>query len=221
MLAEETGAEPFVCDLADRAALPGLLDVAASVDLLVCNAALPATGTLDDFTVAEIDRALDVNLRAPILLARAAGEAMAVRGQGHIVFISSLGAKVVGPALGLYSATKAGLRALANALHQDLYEANVGVSVIFPGPIRDAGMWAEAGTALPLGAGNPRSPENVADAVVAAVRKNQLEIDVASIPMRIGAVIGQLRPSWSAALGRRAGAGALGQDMTKASRAKR
>jgi|SRR5436853_3654400 len=217
-LAANTGAEVLACDLTVRSNLGGLLEKATSVDLLVCNAALPATGPLEDFSVDEIDRALDVNLRAPILLSRAAGPAMASRGGGHIVFMSSMGAKAVGPSLGVYASTKAALRALSMALRQDLHSVGVGVSVIFPGPIRDAGMWAEAGLPTPRGAGRSRTPEDVADAVVEAVARDRAEIDVASPAPRLGAVLAQLRPELFVALGRRAGADELGAKMTAALR---
>ena len=217
-LATATGAEPLVCDLADRGALQPLLDAVTSVDILVCNAALPATGPLEDFTIEQIDRALDVNLRTPMLLARAAGPAMATRGRGHIVFMSSMGAKVVGPALGVYSATKAGLRALAHALRQDLRASGVGVSVILPGPIRDAGMWADSGLATPRGSGKPRTPEDVAEAVIDAIEHNRVEIDVASLAVRMGAVMAELKPAWLMALGRRNGADDVAAKMTGAYR---
>ena len=220
-LAADTGARVLVCDLADRSGLRPVLEEAASVDVLVCNAGLPATGPLDDFAVEEIDRALDVNLRAPILLARAAGAAMATRGRGHIVFVSSMGAKVVGPSLGLYAATKAALRALSLALRQDLGSAGVGVSVIFPGPVRDAGMWAEAGLPTPRGAGRCRPPEAVADAVIEAVERNRAEIEVASAAVRLGAVLAQLKPEWFIALARRVGADQVAANMAAAARDKR
>jgi NAD(P)-dependent dehydrogenase (short-subunit alcohol dehydrogenase family) len=63
-LARETGAAPVVCDLADRADLTDLLVRAGEVDVLVSNAALPASGTVDDFTVEQIDRA---NRRQPAI----------------------------------------------------------------------------------------------------------------------------------------------------------
>jgi short-subunit dehydrogenase len=220
-LAATCGAEPLACDLADRHSLPALIEVATSVDLLVCNAALPATGPLWDFTVDEIDRALDVNLRAPLLLARAAGTAMAARGVGHIVLVSSMGAKAVGPALALYSATKAGMRALALSLRQDLQPTGVGVSVVLPGPIGDAGMWADAGVANPRGTGRPRSSEDVAAAVVDAVERDRAEVEVASPVIRAGAVLAQVRPSWFMALGRRSGADRIAAEMTAAHRDKR
>src|SRR5436305_179062 len=141
-LAANTGAEVLVCDLTVRSNLGGLLEKATSVDLLVCNAALPATGPLEDFSVDEIDRALDVNLRAPILLSRAAGPAMASRGGGHIVFMSSMGAKAVGPSLGGSPSPKAAWRGFSLAFCQDPHSVGGGFSAIFPGRIADAGMWA-------------------------------------------------------------------------------
>src|SRR3954471_13534134 len=63
-------AEVVPCDLAQRDQLDDLIDRVDDVDVLVANAALPGTGTLDEFTTDDIDRALDVNLRAAILLAR-------------------------------------------------------------------------------------------------------------------------------------------------------
>src|SRR5438067_7421170 len=79
-MSDELGARALVCDLTRREDVERLDAIAADVDILVSNAALPATGPLDDFAVEEIDRALDVNLRAPLLLARAAGAGMARRG---------------------------------------------------------------------------------------------------------------------------------------------
>ena len=85
-LARELGARALSVDLADRAALDRLIEESRDVDVLVANAALPASGRITDFEVAEIDAGLDVNLRAPILLARALVARMSERGcgsQGH------------------------------------------------------------------------------------------------------------------------------------------
>ena len=218
-LATEIAAQVVQCDLADRRDLERLLGVVEEMDVVALNAALPATGTLDDFTVEEIDRALDVNLRAPLLLARAAATSMAQRGRGHIVFVSSLAAKTSGQALSVYAATKLGLRGLALSLRQDLRAAGVGVSVIYPGPISDAGMWADAGLQTPMGI-RARPPKAVADAVVRAIVDNRAEADVASPVLRVAALFAQLRPTWFAAFGRHAGANEYATAMTAAGRAK-
>src|SRR3954451_5495600 len=109
-LAQETGGRATAVDLSDRAAVDRLIEEAGDVDILVANAALPASGDIFTFSVEEIDRALDVNLRAPILLARRLGERMAGRGAGHLVFISWLSGKSGQVRCSIYSATKFGLR---------------------------------------------------------------------------------------------------------------
>ena len=138
---------------------------AGRVDVLVANAALPASGALLDFEPGHIDRALDVNLRAPTQLARALAPAMVERGSGHLVFISSLSGKAANAGSSLYSATKFGMRGMALGLHGDLHGTGVGVTTVFPGFIRDAGMFHDSGTELPRGVGT-RTPDQVAAAVV-------------------------------------------------------
>jgi len=163
-----------------------LADRAGAVDVLVANAALPASGQIDDFTPEQIDRALDVNLRAPIQLTRELLPGMVERGQGHIVFVSSLSGKVASVGSALYSATKFGLRGFALGLREDLRDSGVGVSTVFPGFIKDAGMFHEAKVDLPPGV-SMRSPEQVAAAVIQGIKKNRSEIDVAPITLRSGA----------------------------------
>lgn len=219
-LARATGVETIVADLAKTDDLTQLAGIAATIDVLVCNAALPATGPIDDFSVDQIDRALAVNLRAPLLLARAAATAMARRGTGHIVFISSMAAKMPAPSVGLYAATKAAIRSLGLCLREDLCGTGVGVSVVVPGPICDAGMWADAHITTPRGL-RTKTPGAVVDAVVAAVEYDRAEIEVASPSLRAGALLAQLRPEWFATLGRRAGADECGAAMAAAARDKR
>src|SRR5262245_22926877 len=69
-------AEAAPADLSDPDQVAALAERARSVDILVANAGRPATGALDGFSPAEIDDALDVNLRAPIQLTRALAPAM-------------------------------------------------------------------------------------------------------------------------------------------------
>jgi short-subunit dehydrogenase len=192
-LAAETGARVLPADLADRDAAARLLDDAGDIDVLVANAALPASGHVLDFSVAEIDRALEVNLRAPVVMARIAAEAMARRGRGHLVFVSSIAGRLATAASSIYSATKFGLRGFALGARADLAPRGVGVSAIYPGFVRDAGMFADTGVKLPRGVGSV-SPTQVADAVVDAITDNRAEIVVASWEQRLGAFLGGLAP---------------------------
>jgi uncharacterized protein len=219
-LAAELGARTLAVDLADPAEIDRLINEAGDVDILVANAALPAAGRLETFTMAEIDRALDVNLRAPIALAHALAPAMLARRKGHLLFMSSLSGKSATPGTAIYNATKFGLRGFASALRADLHESGVGVSAIFPGFIRDAGMFAEAGVELPTGVGTA-SPEDVARATVQAIERNRAEIDVAPLPVRVGAAFAGLAPDLSARVGRKLGSDEISRQMHAGQRDKR
>lgn len=219
-LAAEVGGRATAVDLSDRAAVDRLLDEAGDVDVLIANAALPASGDALDFSVEQIDRALEVNLRAPVVLSRVLGERMAARGRGHIVLISSLSGKSGQAASSIYSATKFGLRGFGQGLRGDLAPRGVGVSVVFPGFIRDAGMFHESGAKLPKGVGTS-TPDQVAAAVVKAIRNDRGEIDVAPAGMRAGTAFAQLAPGISAKVAKRLGGDKVTEQLVSGQAAKR
>ena len=169
-LAGEVNGTALIADLALPADLERIVDEAGQIDILVANAGLPGSGELLDHTVSEIDSALAVNLRSPIVLTRMLLPEMLERGRGHFVYISSISGKVAANGTAIYSATKFGLRGFATALRADLHGTPVGASTVFPGFIRDAGMFHEAGVKLPKGVGT-RSPEQVATAVARAIER--------------------------------------------------
>jgi short-subunit dehydrogenase len=219
-LATELGARALVADLSDRVALERLLDDVGDVDILLANAALPASGRLESFSIEEIDRALEVNLRAPIVLARALLPAMLERDRGHLLFVSSLAGKAPAPGACIYNASKAGLRGFAGALRADLHGSGVGVSAVFPGFIRDAGMFADVAVELPPGVGT-RTPEDVARAVIAAIERDRGEIDVAPLPLRVGAMFAGLAPELATSVSRRMGSDEIARRFSVEQRDKR
>jgi short-subunit dehydrogenase len=202
--------EPLVADLCDPAQVSALVE-GRRIDVLVANAALPASGRLDSFTPEEIDRALDVNLRAPVQIARALVPHMVERGAGHLVFISSLSGKFASAGASVYNATKFGLRGFGFALHEELRGTGVGVTTVFPGFIREAGMFADSGVEMPSFV-RTRSPRAVGRAVVRAIEDDVHEIDVADFGSRVWAALGQVAPATVARLNHRFG----GQDIAAA-----
>jgi short-subunit dehydrogenase len=219
-LAAETGGRPIACDLADPGAAESLARDAGDVDVLVANAALPASGELSSFSVGEIDRALMVNLRAPMVLARLLTERMAARRSGHLVFLSSLAGKAASPGGSVYSATKFGVRGFSLALREDLAPLDVGVSCVFPGFVRDAGMFAESGGKLPPGVGTS-TPEEVADAVARAIERNRGETDVAPLPIKAGTLIAGVAPELAATFTRASGGARVADAIGAGQRRKR
>jgi short-subunit dehydrogenase len=169
-LVAQVGGRALACDLADREQVNRLIEEARDigVDVLVANAALPATGLLTAVPQEKIDRILEVNLRAPVALARALAPGMMERRGGHMVFMSSLSGKAASASSSLYAATKFGLRGFALSIREDLRPYGVGASVVLPGFIRDVGMFADAKIKLPPGIGT-RTSQDVAAAVISAI----------------------------------------------------
>jgi len=81
---------------------------------------------------------------------------MLERSSGQIVFIGSLQSKAATAGASVYCATKFGLRGFALALRAELAPRGVGVSIVMPGFITDAGMYADAGVKLPFYIGTRR-----------------------------------------------------------------
>lgn len=219
-LAQELGARSLAVDLAETAEVQRLAAEASGADIVVANAALPGSGPLLEYSPEQIGRALAVNLEAPMVLARLLGEEMVARKRGHLVFISSMAGKVATSGSSVYSATKFGLRGFAAALRADLRTAGVGVSVVFPGFISDAGMFADSAVQLPSYV-KTNTPEDVAEGVLSAIERNRGEVDVAPAPMRIGAKFAGVAPEVAAALNRRLGSDDLAASLGSAQAGKR
>ena len=212
-------AETLPADLADAEQVVGLVARAGRVDVLVANAALPGSGRIETYSAEQVDRALDVNLRAPIQLVRELLPQMLDRRSGHLVFISSMSGKIATAGGALYAATKFGLRGFAFSLREDLRDTGVGVTTVFPGLIADAGMWADSGVESPHA--RTRRPDEVADAVIRGIETGRAEIDVASLDARLGGLVAGAAPSLVAAFVRRMGGTEVAERLADAQRDRR
>src|SRR6516165_4092974 len=179
--------------------LPGAGHATVVCDLAEEGAALVLLEKAD-----EIGRALRVNLESPVRMTRALLPGWQQRGSGHFVFVSSMSGFVSLPRSSMYAATKFGLRGFALNLREDLRGSGIGVSVISPGAIRDAGMFADSGAPPPPGMGTG-TPEQVANAVVHAIEHDKSEISVAPLHQRALGRFAMLAPEIS---GRIAGSAA-------------
>jgi short-subunit dehydrogenase len=193
------GHTTLVSDLAEEGAAFALLEQADDIDVLVANAALPASGRLDGFSQDEIGRALRVNLEAPVRMARELLPRWQERGSGHFVFISSISGFSATPVASLYAATKFGLHGFALNLREDLRGSGIGVSVITPGVIREAGMFADSGAPPPLLIGTG-TPEQVGTAVVRAIEHDKSEVSVAPLRQRALARFAMMVPEFAGRL---------------------
>jgi short-subunit dehydrogenase len=219
-LAQALDARVVVADLALREDVHRLAREAGEPDIVIANAALPGAARLEALSERELDRVLDVNLRAPIVMTHALLGDMLARRRGHFVYVSSIGAKAAAPGNPLYHASKFGLRGFAAAMRVDLHGSGVSASCVMPGFIRDAGLYAESGASLPPGVGT-RSPQDVADAVARAIERDVAEIEVSPLSLRLGALLSSAAPDLAAALGRRLGSEQIANAYERSMRAKR
>ncbi|HEY3142472.1 MAG TPA: SDR family NAD(P)-dependent oxidoreductase [Acidimicrobiales bacterium] len=214
-LAADIGGTAVAADLADPSGVDHLVRTVGAPDILVANAGVSADGALDSYSHDELRTAIDVNLATPMELTRAFLPAMRDRGSGHLVFISSVSGYVPTPLASVYAATKFGLRGFAHALREELHDSAIGVSLVSPGFISDAGMWAATGLDLPTGLGT-KTPEDVAAAVVTAIRRDRRDVVVASALQRLAIPLYALAPGLVAAIMRRGGGHAVAAQVAAA-----
>ncbi len=193
-LAADTGAEVEVADLTDRSSVERLAARAATCDVLVANAGVGHDPALADMTEDRIDQSIEVNLRAPMVLANAFAQArIAAGGPGRIVLIGSLAGMAATEGTRLYNATKFGLRGFALAFAQDLEGTGVTCTHIAPGFIRDAGMFADGDMDVP-GIVRTKAPADVAAAVVKAITDGPPEIFVSPFELRAASTLATVAP---------------------------
>lgn len=196
-LAAELDAEVIVADLTDRGDVERVAARAASCDVLVANAGVGADPPFDELTEDDIDFSIDVNLRAPIVLSHSYATARIAAGKtGQIVLVGSLSGLAASPGTRMYNATKFGLRGFALSYRQELEGTGVGLSLVAPGFIRDAGMFHEGGIDLPPGV-RTKAPQDVADGVVTAITKSPAEVYVAPAELRLASTLATVAPGLS------------------------
>ena len=190
-------------DLADEDAAERLATETGPVDCLIANAGLPGTGEIDDYSQQSLTKVLRINLELPVRLTRELLPEMRRRGGGHLLYMSSLSGKYASPRSSLYNASKFGLRGFAFGLREDLRGTGIGVSVISPGPMADAGIFADSGAKPPPLLGAPRPAKEVGEAVVRAIERNRAEIGVGTRRARLGAHLALITPALSGRVSRR------------------
>ncbi|MEV6837806.1 SDR family NAD(P)-dependent oxidoreductase [Streptomyces sp. NPDC051133] len=219
-LADRYGARTILADLADPDDVARLAEEAADADILLANAALPSSGDVLDYTPAQIDRALAVNLRAPAMLARLLAPGMVAAGRGHICFVGSLSGLAATKSSSVYNATKFGLRGFSLAFRQDLHGTGVGVSIVQPGFVREVGMFANTGSSTPGGM-RTVAPEKVVAGVLRAIERDVAEINVAPPELRLLTRIASQFPGFAERVQRLAGADSTMKAIVAAQRSSR
>jgi len=191
-VAAATNAVALPGDLSEPGCARQTVEAAAGalggLDILVSNAGIGWAGSFASMSESDIDALLDVNLRAAAHLAGAAIPHLK-RGGGRLVFVGSVAGLVGVPGEAWYSATKAGLGCLADALRAELRQAGVGVTLVSPGVV-DTAYFQRRNE--PYQRRHPKlmSAEAAAEAIVDAVIRGRDDVVVPSwlmFPARVKA----------------------------------
>jgi NAD(P)-dependent dehydrogenase (short-subunit alcohol dehydrogenase family) len=163
-------------DVSDRDSFATFLDTAEQshgpLDVLVNNAGIDWIGPFHEEPDEVTRREVDVNLMGTLIGTRLALQRMLPRDRGHIVNVASGVGRVPLPGSASYSATKHAIVGLTESLRLEYRQRAVRFSLVQPSQVR---------TAMLEGQAQPRlmaqvSPEEVADAILDAVRHNRFEV---------------------------------------------
>jgi uncharacterized oxidoreductase len=150
------------------------LDALGGLDILVNNAGGVRAGRLEVTSQREIEAMLNIDLRAPILLTRAALPSLRAGGDAMVVNVTSGIALIGAPFYATYAAAKAGLARFGEALRRELKGEGIHVLTVYPGGT-DTPMMQTNRAGPELGFGREPASE-VADATVEGIETDAFEV---------------------------------------------
>lgn len=110
------------------------------IDVLVNNAGIGALAPTEGFPEERFDELYRINVKVPFYLVAALAPAMAARGKGTIVNVSTMAAQIGIPGMAAYGASKAALNALTRSWAAEFGPRGVRVNTVSPGPTRTPGV---------------------------------------------------------------------------------
>jgi NAD(P)-dependent dehydrogenase (short-subunit alcohol dehydrogenase family) len=123
-------------DVQVETSIQKLVNQHGSIDFLVNNAGTDVTLPVEELTIADWDRVMNVNLRAPFVLSKLLLPVMKQQGGGHIVNISSTASKRTWANASVYHASKWGLMGFNHSLHVEGRPYGIKVTAVVAGGMR-------------------------------------------------------------------------------------
>src|SRR3954451_7136998 len=185
--ASELGANvrAYELDVTSRPSVAAFLDAVerdlGPLDVMVNNAGIMPVGPFIEETDASAVRQLDINVHGVIFGMKEALPRMLARGGGHIVNLASVAGKGGFPHLATYCATKHAVVGLSEAVRAEYRDRGIEVSCVMPSLVD-----TELTSGVKAGRGIEKAkPEDVADAIVAALQVPRFDVFV---PRSVGKI---------------------------------
>ena len=171
-VADDLGGSAIMCDVTDPDAVDAMAAGIDDLDVLVNNAGIYLFGPLLEVTAEAYRRVMDVNVLGTLLCLQKLTPALSTGNGGSVVNIASMAAALPVPGTGMYSPSKAAVRALTEVAAVELAPLNIRVNAVGPGRISTEGTQSRTGdpareqrTAALIPAGRPGAPDDIADVV--------------------------------------------------------
>jgi NADP-dependent 3-hydroxy acid dehydrogenase YdfG len=181
--------ERLALDVTDDASVAAAVAAAGDIDILISNAGAIFYAAVEAIPLAELQRMFSLNTVGALRVAQAVLPQMRARGEGKLMFMSSVVGRVVLPPGAAYASTKWALEALVEALAIEVAPHGVQATLLEPGAVSSGALDDVTTYTLPddpyvaiLKGGGPRAgiitPERVAAEVVDAAEKPQLPLRI-------------------------------------------
>lgn len=192
-------------DQGRRRALEAAEEAFGPPDVLVNNAGWERVLRFTDQTEDDIAKTVRLNVEATMLLTRLVLPGMLERRRGHVVTISSIAGKAIVPYNAVYAGTKHALVGWSLSLRAELHGSGVGVSVVCPGYVAEAGFAEHRLVPTQPKAGTGTTAAKVGEAVARAVERDLPEVLVSGLLPRFADVTLAISPRLFEASARRSG----------------
>ncbi|MEV7128296.1 SDR family NAD(P)-dependent oxidoreductase [Streptomyces sp. NPDC093260] len=203
----ETGAEVRAvrADLRDPAGVDHLVAATTglTVDVAALNAGVGQGGAFADTDLADDLSVIDLNVTSTVRLAKPLLRDMVARGEGSLVFTSSIAATMPGPFQSVYNASKSFVQSFAQALQDEVKDTGVSVTAFMPGPTdTDFFRRADMGDTR-IGAGPKDDPAQVAEQAYEAVAKGRTKAVTGSLKTKAQGAANKILPDGAKAAAHR------------------